>query len=79
MSNVSLFTLVCAVALIVVAVIFEMSVVSGGTGVILIVALGYAYTVAKREVALLAYAMENSDGASDGAGTDEADAGSLPA
>lgn len=50
-----------AVALIVLAVIFDMPFVRNGSGVILLVGLGYAYTVAKREVQLLQYAVNHSD------------------
>lgn len=61
MSKLSLAILLAAVALIVLAVVFDMPFVRNGSGVILLVGLGYAYTVAKREVQLLSYAVKNMD------------------
>ena len=61
MSKVSLFVLFGTIAMIIVAVVFDLSFVAGGSGVILIVGLGYSYVVAKREVALLSYAVQHSD------------------
>ena len=43
-------TLVAAVMLIVIAMLFNSTFVAGGSGVVLIVALAYAYVVSKREV-----------------------------
>ena len=50
-----------AVVLIVLAVFFDLPFVRNGSGVILLVGLGYAYTVAKREVQLLNYAVNHRD------------------
>lgn len=61
MSKLSLGILVGAAALIVLGVIFEVPFVQGGSGVILLVGLGYSYVVAKREVELLSYAVKNLD------------------
>lgn len=43
--------LIAAVMLIVFAVIFDSAFVVGGSGVVLLVGLGYAYVVSKREIA----------------------------
>ncbi|WP_209347772.1 hypothetical protein [Pontixanthobacter sp. CEM42] len=43
-------TLVAAVLLIVIATLFNSTFVAGGSGVVLIVGLAYAYVVSKREV-----------------------------
>lgn len=53
MSKVSLGIVMAAATLIVLAQYFELSFVSGGSGVVFVVALGYAYVVAKREAQLL--------------------------
>ena len=45
--------------LIIVSVIFGLPFVRSGGGVILVVGLVYSYVVAKREFALLAYAVES--------------------
>ena len=50
-----------AAALIVLAVFFDVPFVRNGSGVILLVGLGYAYTVAKREVELLNYAVNHRE------------------
>ncbi|MDN3645257.1 hypothetical protein QWY75_03430 [Pontixanthobacter aestiaquae] len=50
MSKTIQYTLVAAVLLIVVATFFNSTFVAGGSGVVLIVGLGYAYVVSKREV-----------------------------
>ena len=56
MSKISLGILVAAVLLIVLGVMFDVAFVQGGSGVVLIVGLGYSYVVAKREVELLSFA-----------------------
>ena len=61
MSKVSLGTLLAAVALVVLAVILDVPFMRSGSGVILLGGLIYAYTVAKREVELLAYAVNRMD------------------
>ena len=61
MSKVSLTLLLTAVALIVVAQFFELPFVSGGSGVLLVVALGYAFVVAKREAKLFMAAMQDQE------------------
>lgn len=61
MSKVSLGALLAAVALVVLAVVFDVPFMRGGSGVILLVGLIYAYTVAKREVELLTYAVSHRD------------------
>lgn len=61
MSKVTIGILLAAVVLIVVAVFFEVSFVAGGSGVVLVVALGYSYVVAKREVELLSYAINERE------------------
>ena len=61
MSKVSLGTLLAAVALVVLAVVFDVPFMRGGSGVILLVGLIYAYTVAQREVELLQYAVNHHD------------------
>ena len=43
-------TLVAAVMLILAATLFNSTFVAGGSGIVLIVALTYAYVVSKREV-----------------------------
>ena len=53
MSKVSLGILMAAALLIVLAQYFNLPFVSGGSGVVFLVALGYAYVVAKREAQLL--------------------------
>ncbi|MBO6610081.1 hypothetical protein [Altererythrobacter sp.] len=65
MSKLSLSILMAAVVLIVLAVFFDLPFVRNGSGVILLVGLGYAYTVAKREVQLLNYAVNHRDGEED--------------
>ena len=50
-----------AAALIVLAVFLDIPFVRNGSGVILLVGLGYAYTVAKREVELLTYAVNHRE------------------
>ena len=61
MSNIKLVALFLAIALVILAVIFEVPFVSGGGGVIFVVALVYSYTVAKREAELLLYAVNNRE------------------
>ena len=61
MSKLSLGLLVTAVAAIVLAVILDLPFMRSGSGVILLVGIGYAYVVAKREVELLAYAVNHMD------------------
>ncbi len=61
MSNLSLALLLAAVALIIVAQSFELPFVSGGSGVLLVVALGYAFVVAKREAKLFLAAMRDQE------------------
>ncbi|TWJ09138.1 hypothetical protein [Altererythrobacter ishigakiensis] len=61
MSKLSLSIFIAAVVLIVLAVFFDLPFVRNGSGVILLVGLGYAYTVAKREVQLLNYAVNHRD------------------
>ena len=61
MSKLSLSIFMAAVVLIVLAVFFDLPFVRNGSGVILLVGLGYAYTVAKREVQLLNYAVNHRD------------------
>ena len=61
MSNLNLTLLLAAVALVLVAVLLELPIVSGGSGLVYIVALIYAYTVAKREAGLLTYAVRQRD------------------
>ena len=58
MSNVSIVTLFAAIVMIIVAVFLELSVVSGGAGVLFVVGLGYAYVVATREVAAMRHAID---------------------
>ena len=52
MSKVTLGILFAAIGLAIVATYFELSVVSGGSGVVLVVGLIYAFVVTKREIAL---------------------------
>lgn len=59
MSKVSIGILLAAIALIIVAMFFNASFVAGGSGVVLVVGLVYSYVVAKREVQLLSYAMDD--------------------
>lgn len=59
MSKVSIGILFAAIALIILAVAFNVTFVAGGSGVVLVVSLAYSYVVAKREVKLLSYAMES--------------------
>lgn len=61
MSKVTLAILMAAAALIVAAVFFEVSWISSGSGILLLVALGYAYVVAKREAELLFAAIKHRD------------------
>ncbi|MEL7317461.1 MAG: hypothetical protein AAFN04_02345 [Pseudomonadota bacterium] len=49
MSKVTLGILFCAIALIALAMLFDVLFVAGGSGVVLVVALAYSYVVAKRE------------------------------
>ena len=52
MSKVTLGILFAAIGLAIVATYFELAVVSGGSGVVLVVGLIYAFVVTKREIAL---------------------------
>ena len=61
MSKVTLALLMAAAALIVAGVFFEISWISSGSGVLLLVGLGYAYVVAKREAELLYAAIRDRD------------------
>ena len=61
MSKITLAALFGAIALIALAIIFEVSFMAGTSGVLFIAALVYSYHVAKRDVELLAYAMEHRD------------------
>lgn len=61
MSKVSLGILMAATALIVLAVYFEVSFIAGSTGVVLVVALGYSFVVARREASLMMHAIEVRD------------------
>ena len=61
MSKVTLAILMVAAALIVAAVYFEISWITGGTAMLLLVALGYAYVVARRETQLLFAALRERD------------------
>ena len=58
MSRLSLAILAFALVAIPIAVYFEVSLVAGVSGLLFLVALGYSYVVAKREVELLRYAKE---------------------
>lgn len=49
MSKTSVGLLIAAVLLIAAAVLFEVPFMEGGAGLILLVALGYAYVVTERE------------------------------
>lgn len=60
-SNTTIALLFTAIALIIIGVILEIPSVGNGSGIIYVVALVYAYTVAKREAALLSYAVKNRD------------------
>lgn len=61
MSKVTLALLMAAVAMIVAAVFFDVSWISSGSGILLMVALGYAYVVTKRETELLFAALKDRD------------------
>ncbi len=61
MSKISLTILMVAAALVVAAQIFELPFVSGGSGVVLVVALGYAYVVAQREARLFLAAVREQE------------------
>ena len=61
MSKTVLAILMGAVALIVLAVIFEVSFATGVSGLLFLVGLGYAYVVARREVELLNYAVNQDE------------------
>ena len=61
MSKLSLALLMAAAVLIVLAVIFEVPFAQGGSGVLMLAALAYAYVVAKREVELLTYAAKDRE------------------
>ena len=61
MSKFNLATLLVAILFVVLGVISGLPIFTGGSGVIFVVALVYSYTIAKREVALLARAI--NDGA----------------
>ena len=49
MSKVSIGILFAAIALIALAMLFDVLFVAGGSGVVLVVALVYSYVVARRE------------------------------
>lgn len=49
MSKTTQATLIAAVLLIVIATIFNSTFVAGGSGVVLLVGIAYAYVVSKRE------------------------------
>lgn len=49
MSKVTLGILCAAVALIVLATLFNVMFVAGGSGIVIVVALAYSYVVARRE------------------------------
>ena len=61
MSKVTLALLMAAAALIVAGVFFEISWISSGSGVLLLVALGYAYVVTRRETELLIAALRDRE------------------
>ena len=50
-----------AAGVILLAVVLDLPFVRGGSGLVMIVAVGYAYIVLKREVALLSYAVKNRE------------------
>lgn len=50
MSRTTLAILVATIVLIIMAVIFEVSAVARGGGVLLVAGLAYAYVVSKREI-----------------------------
>ncbi|MFN2100061.1 hypothetical protein [Altererythrobacter sp. MF3-039] len=49
MSKITLFILIATVVLIIAAVLTDSAFVAGGSGVVLLVGLAYAYVVSKRE------------------------------
>ena len=61
MSKLSLVLLMLTIAAVIVAMLLEAPFVSGGSGVIYVVALVYFYTIAKREAELLVYAVNNRE------------------
>lgn len=61
MSKTSMALLAIAAALVTLATYLELPFAAGGSGVLLLVALGYAYVVAKRDVTLLSYAMKERE------------------
>jgi preprotein translocase subunit SecY len=61
MSKTSLALLAIAAALVTAATYFELPFAAGGSGVLLLVALGYAYVVTKRDMTLLSYAMKDNE------------------
>ena len=61
MTKSSLGLLVLAMALVTAATYFELPFAAGGSGVLLLVALGYSYVVAKRDMKLLSYAIKDRE------------------
>lgn len=59
LSKTNIALLFVAIALILLAMIFEVSFATGVSGACLIAGLVYAYIVARREVELLSFASEN--------------------
>ena len=61
MSKVTLGILLTAIALVVLGTLAELPTFSGGSGVLIVASLVYAFHVAKREVLLLTRSMEIRD------------------
>lgn len=61
MSNISIGILFAAIGLIIVAVALDVWFVANGSGVVLVAGLVYAYIVAKREAALISYAVHEQE------------------
>ncbi|TRD11106.1 hypothetical protein FGU71_04060 [Erythrobacter insulae] len=61
MSKISIGVLFTAIALIIVAKIFDLSFAQGVSGALFVAGLAYSYVVAKREIKLLAFAAASAE------------------
>ena len=61
MSKTTISLLFAAIILIIIATLFELPFTANGSSVLLVAALAYAYTVAKRELQTLSYALKNPE------------------
>ena len=61
MSKTTITVMFAAIILIIIATILELPFTGNGSSVLLVAALAYAYTVAKRELQTLSYALKNPE------------------